>query len=66
MERHRRVEPDDFQRRIGDAVKQPGEDGGEIGEIGDGIAVIGDESVDGLLEHRGVRVGWIWVAEGFC
>lgn len=66
MEGHGGVEPDDLQGRVGDLVKKAGEDGGEIGEIGDGIAVIGDESVHGLVEHGPVRVRRVWVVgEGF-
>jgi len=37
-------------------VEHAGEDGGEVGEVGDASAVFGEEAVDGFLEHVFVRV----------
>lgn len=37
-------------------MEHAGEDGGEVGEVGDASAVFGEEAVDGFLEHVFVRV----------
>lgn len=49
MKFERSVEPEDWNGRVGGSVEHAGEDGGEVGEVGDASAAFGEEAVDGFL-----------------